>query len=144
MIGFKEFLEEGWTRPNKSLRHWRDADYWEHHKPVAGHNVHIMFTKKPDEKHHTVEYDVDGYFTKRKSKADSKAGHEIINHVHRQLNQFIRHRKPEGLRFYSGNEKKQKLHAALVSRLARRYGGKTKEEQGYGVSHKVSFRDKNG
>ncbi len=147
MIGFKQFLVEGWSRPSKSLKHWADPDYWEHNKKVAGHKVQIRFAKNDDdEKHHTVEYDVDDHYTKAKAKTDSKSGHEIINHVNRHLNQFIRHRKPKGLRFYSGDEKKKKLHAALVSRLARRFGGKTKEEQGLerDAIHKVSFRDKNG
>ena len=143
MIGFKQFLAEVWSRPKALNRPGRE--HWQHDKDIVGHQIGLSFSKYPSENNHTVNYDVNGSFRKEFSKTKPEANQKILKHVDKHLNQFIRHRKPTGLRFYSPNAQKTQLHKLLAAHLARNHGGKVKEH-GIGgglINHIVSFdRDK--
>ena len=150
MIGFREFIEEGWSRPHhtKGYRSHdpRKDDYWQHKKTIDGHEVEVRMEPRGFVNDygraniagkgigHSVNYNVDKSFA-RPSRRDKTAypglrtpspetAQKILKHVHSKIIQFRKRRNPKFMMFSSEDPIKDKLHRHLVKHLADKHGGK--------------------
>ncbi len=128
MIGFREFIEEGWSRPDKKIDTW-GKDYWHHKDNIAGHKVGIHFAPSAQLRHrgHTVSYDVDSLHNKNKNVRPPSpvAAHQIMKHVLGKIHQFTKRRKTDHLAFHSTLPVKKQLHVKLAKHLAATHGGES-------------------
>jgi hypothetical protein len=140
MKTFAEFLTETWTIAKGGDDQRGDRGDAYHYKKIHGHDVDVNFMKYKDT--HEVMYSVNGAIRKRQP-VTPEAQHAILHHVHKRIDQFVRHAKPKKLIMSSGDDQRIKLHSALTQRLAKRYGGKAfeiRDNRANSVTHVVHFK----
>ena len=162
MIGFREFIEEGWSRPYHArykARPWDstmagDNDHWSNKKSIDGHEVEV--TMKPigvvggkKRTGHQVDYSVNRNFSNKPDPAypgrrfpSPKTSQEILRHVHSKIIQFRKRRKPAFMTFSTGDPVKDKLHGHLVKHLAKKHDGKPSHAPKIDGIRTIQFNDK--
>ena len=129
MLGFKQFLDEVWSRGSE------DRDTFNHHDYVAGHKVKVSFEKTRDGRLHDIGYRVDGSYNKAGKwgvPPNHEATKKIFKHIHGKIHQFMRHRKPHRVRLQAWDgdmhgPKRTELNRALAHHLAKKFGGSVRE-----------------
>ena len=138
MIGFREFLDEGWKRRKGQTDH---DEAWRHWANVGKHDVSMAFSGHKGR--FGVDYEVDDGITaptelNNRTKASSAAVN-VLKHVHNRIDQFVRHRKPKELSFTGFHPTKHMLHYMLAKKLAKKHGGHISVNK-FGNQHKVHFK----
>jgi hypothetical protein len=159
MKSFKQFISEGWS--NKYRKNLDPkSKYHDHSQEIGGHevSVHFMHRKSQDPKvkdhHYEVNYTIGNNYSKddvKKSgiELSDKNKHEILHHVHKTIDRFIRHRKPKSISMQPNEHgAKAHLYRAFAHRLAKKHNGKVFKyddpdlPHGYIVSFKKNWRGK--
>ncbi len=126
MIGFRDFLIEGWYVHGDGLG-GKDYNNISAEKNIHGRKVKVNFSGHRKSRHYEVSYDVDGAIDKKyaaRKTASAQHGREIAHHASKTIHRFINRVKPKSVYFSSHDPQKQRLHDGLAKRLAKKHGGK--------------------
>ncbi len=135
MLGFREFLDETWKQGEAH-------DDFHHTSHVAGHHVQVSFDNAGKDAH-SIGYKINHSWDRNDSDSpSSEDAKKIFKHIHHKIHQFMRHRKPKKIRLtaWDGDEhgkKRAQLNHVLAHSLAKKYGGKVREDNFFMKSHTV-------
>jgi hypothetical protein len=134
-------LNEKWATDRSDTRIHGKKTYASNMTKIDGHDVRVDFSGN-DKGEYVANYMVNGSYFKEKP-IEKHIGKQIISHVGKSINTFVRHMKPKSLTMSSKFDRNIGLHDHLSKRLARRFDGTIERKEGPELTHHtVKFKNR--